>query len=68
MTGLCGVTGCANSVTTKCYWCSLPLCAEHAVALETEDGQVVCCRGCAAYLTARSSGAEERRPGGAHAE
>ncbi len=54
MTGSCGVTGCANIVTTKCFWCSLPLCAEHAVPLATEDGEVMCCRGCAAYLRAKA--------------
>ena len=66
MSGLCGVTGCPNAATIKCHWCSLPLCTNHGVALMTEDGEVVCCRGCAAYLAARSSGGEKGKAGGDH--
>jgi len=68
MTGLCGLTGCANAAALQCHRCSLPLCAEHAVALETKDGQTVCCRGCAAYLRAKSSDGEKKETGGGHAD
>lgn len=66
MTGLCGVTGCANVVSTKCHWCSLPLCTNHSVTFKTEEGEVVCCRGCAAYLRAKSLAGGKGTTGGDH--
>ena len=67
MIGPCGLTGCDNPAAVKCCWCSLPLCAEHAVPLEIRDGRKTCCRDCAAYLRAKSSDSETKATGEDHA-
>lgn len=68
MSGRCGVTGCAHGASTKCHWCSLPLCAEHTVPLVVEEGEVACCRGCAAYLKAKGAAGAKGNAGGDHVD
>jgi hypothetical protein len=64
MNDACGLTGCENSATSRCFKCSLPLCAEHAVEYEAADGPMVCCQRCAAYLRAKSPDGEKIGTGG----